>query len=155
MLALISLIITVPPNVMSLITNRRIVATESGSATLRFSIDNASPPVGLFNARWFYSATFTQSLFAGIQDITNLPNRTSMSTLSFSFTGSEAALNISNIVQARSEGQETDQGRYFFQAINEAGSDNDYIDIIVEGMSITVLYDIVHAHTSLPYVHLH
>ncbi len=123
---------------MSLITNRRIVATESGSATLRFSIKNASPPVDMSNARWFYSATFTQSLFAGIQDITSLLNRTSMSTLYFSFTGSEAALNISNIVQARSEGEETDQGRYFFQATNEAGSDNDYIDIIVEGMSITV-----------------
>ena len=91
------------------------------------------------NSRWFYSANFTSTLFnpySDIQEITNLPNRTSKSLLTFTFNFDEATLTISDIVQARAEGEETDQGRYFFQATNEAGSDNNYIDIIVEGLCI-------------------
>ena len=86
------------------------------------------------NIRWFYSADFAPSLSADgyeFQEITNLANRTSRSTLKFS--DDRLNLTIRNIVQARAEGEETDQGRYFLQATNEAGINSEYIDITVFG----------------------
>ncbi len=129
-------ITTVPPDVLSLTVDQRITANESGSATLTFSIENASPVVMVSNIRWYYSADFASSLFASgaeFQDITTLTNRTSQSTLTFS--NDRLSLTIDNIVQARMAGDETDAGRYFLQATNEAGDDNTYIDIVVEGKS--------------------
>ncbi len=127
---------TVPPEVTSLAVNQRITANESESATLSFSIENASPVVMVSNIRWYYSANFALSLFASgseFQEITSLPSRTSKSTLTFS--SDRLSLTIGNIVQARMAGEETDAGRYFVQATNEAGSDNSYIDIVVNGKS--------------------
>ncbi len=129
---------TVPPNVISLAVNQRITANESQSATLSFSIENASPVVMVSNIRWYYSADFV--LFASgseFQDITSLPSRTSKSTLTFS--SDRLSLTIDNIVQARMAGEKTDAGRYFLQATNEAGSDNSYIDIFVNGRSETIV----------------
>ena len=131
---------TVPPNVISLDANQRITTNKSESATLSFSIENASPVVMVSNIRWYYSANFALSLFASgseFQDITSLPNRTSKSTLTFS--SDRLSLTIDNIVQARMAGEETDAGRYFVQATNEAGSDNSYIDIVVNGRSETIV----------------
>ena len=125
---------TVPPEVTSSAVNQRITANESGSATFSFSIENTSPVVMVSNIRWYYSVDFALSLFASgsaFQEITSLPNRTSKSTLNFS--SDHLTLTIDNIVQARMAGEETDAGRYFLQATNEAGSDNSYIDIVVNG----------------------
>ena len=85
------------------------------------------------NIRWFYSADFTP-LFANgfeFEEITSLANRTSVSTLMFS--SDRLSLTIGNIVQARTEGEETDQGRYFLEATNEAGVSSSYIDVVVFG----------------------
>ncbi len=112
------------------------MANESESATLSFSIENASPVVMVSNIRWYYSANFASLLFASgseFQEITSLTSRTSKSTLTFS--SDRLSLTIDNIVQARMAGEETDAGRYFVQATNEAGSDNSYIDIVVNGKS--------------------
>ena len=128
---------TVPPEVTSLDANQRITATESESATLSFSIEKASPVVMVSNIRWYYSANFALSLLASgseFQEITSLTNRTSKSNLTFS--SDRLSLTIDNIVQARMAGEETDAGRYFVQATNEAGSDNSYIDIVVNGKSV-------------------
>ncbi len=127
---------TVPPEVTSLTVNQRVTATESESAILSFSIKNASPVVMVSNIRWYYSANFASSLFASgseFQDITSLSSRTSKST--FTFSNDRISLTIDNIVQARMAGDETDTGRYFVQTTNEAGDDNSYIDIVVEGKS--------------------
>ena len=116
---------TVPPGVISMNNNQRIMANESESATLSFSIENASPVVMVSNIRWYYSANFASSLFASgseFQEITSLTSRTSKPTLTFS--SDRLSLTIDNIVQARMAGEETDAGRYFLQATNEAGSDN-------------------------------
>ncbi len=116
--------------------NQRVTATESESAILNFRIENASPVVMVSNIRWYYSANFASSLFASgseFQDITSLSSRTSKSTLTFS--NNRLGLTTDNIVQARMAGDETDAGRYFLQATNEAGDDNSYIDIVVEGKS--------------------
>ncbi len=128
---------TVPPNVISLDANQRITTNESESATLSFSIE---PVVMVSNIRWYYSANFALSLFASgseFQDITSLPNRTSKSTLTFS--SDCLSLTIDNIVQACMAGEETDAGRYFLHATNEAGSDNSYIDIVVNGRYETIV----------------
>ena len=128
---------TVPSDVISLPVNQRIIANESESATLSFIIENASPVVIVSNIRWYYSADFALSLSASgseFQEITSLPSRTSKSTLTFS--SDRLSLTIDNIVQARMTGEETDAGRYFLQATNEAGSDNSYIDIVVNGKPV-------------------
>ena len=86
------------------------------------------------NIRWFYSADFAPSLFANgfnFEEITSLTNQTSESTLTFS--SDRLRLTIGNIVQAITEGEETDAGRYFLEATNEAGVGSTYIDLIVFG----------------------
>ena len=110
-----------------------MIANESTSAVLSFRIDNAAPPVNTLNIRWFYSPNLPPTLFAegNFQEITNLMNRTSKSTLEF--TNGFLNLTIGNIVQARPGNPETDAGRYFLEATNEAGVDSSYIDLVVFG----------------------
>ena len=126
--------LSVPPDVVSLVSNQRTIANETGFATLKFEIFNAAPPVIVSNIRWFYSANFAPSLFANgfeFEEITSLTNQTSGSMLTFS--SNLLTLTIENIVQARSEGEKTDEGRYFLEATNEAGVGSSYIDLIVVG----------------------
>ena len=129
--------------VIPLVINQRIITNETESATLSFTIDRAAPPVMVNNIRWFYSADFAPALFFSgfeYEEITNLANRTSVSTLIFS--SDRLSLTIGNIVQARVEGEETDQGRYFLEATNEAGVGSSYIDVIVFGKNCQqCLYD--------------
>ena len=61
-------------------------------------------------------------------------NRTSESTLEF--TNGFLSLTIDNIVQARPGNPETDTGRYFLEATNEAGVDSSYIDLVLFGKCI-------------------
>ena len=129
-----AIIPTVPPTVVPQVNSRRIVINETESATLSFKINSAAPPVMVNNIRWFYSADFAPTLFANgfnFKEITNLANRTSISTLIFS--SDRLNLTIGNIVQARVDDEETDQGRYFLQATNEAGVGSCYIDVVVFG----------------------
>ena len=117
-------------------SDQRVIANKSTSAVLSFQIDNAAPPVSTSNIRWFYSPNLPPSLFAegnDFQEITNLMNRTSKSTLEF--TNGFLNLTIGNIVQARPE---TDTGRYFLEATNQAGVDSSYIDLVVFGKYIRV-----------------
>ena len=125
---------TVPPVVVPLDSDQRVIANESTSAVLSFRIDNAAPPVSTSNIRWFYSPNQPQTLFAegnDFQEITDLMNRTNKSTLEF--TNGFLSLTIGNIVQARPGNPETDTGRYFLEATNEAGVDSSYIDLVVFG----------------------
>ena len=114
---------------------QQVIGNETGSATLSFRIDNAAPSVLLQNLLWFYVANFGSDPYAG-QEITNLTNRTTESTLTFSgFTNMRYVnLTVSNIVQQREGiGGETDQGRYFLVATNPAGVNFNYIDLMVYG----------------------
>ena len=127
----------VPPKVVPLDSDQRVIANESTSAVIGFRIDNAAPPVSTSNIRWFYSPNLPQTLFAegnDFQEITNLMNRTSESTLEF--TNGFLSLTIDNIVQARPGNPETDTGRYFLEATNEAGVDSSYINLVVFGKCI-------------------
>ena len=118
---------------------QEVIGNETGSVTLSFRIDNAAPPVLHEALRWFYVADFRiNDPFAG-QEITNLMNRTTISTLTFSeFTGMQYInLTVSNIVQQRSGiGGETDEGRYFLVATNPAGVHFNYIDLVVYGKCV-------------------
>ena len=120
----------VPPTVVALDDDREIIANESESAMLSFRIDRAAPPVPIENIRWIYSAGFSATPDGGM-DITNLTSRTSVSTLLFS--ADLLTLTISNIVQARTAEEETDQGRYFLVAKHPAGDQFSYIDVVVNG----------------------
>ena len=122
---------------VSLAPGRQIIGNETGSVTLSFRIDN--PPVLLQDLRWFYTPDLRiNDPFAG-QEITNLMNITTESTLTFSdFTDMQYInLTVSNIVQQREGiGGETDEGRYFLVAANPAGINFNYIDFLVYGKYI-------------------
>ena len=118
---------------------QEVIRNETGSVTLSFRIDNAAPPVLLEGLRWFYIPDLSiNDPFAG-QEITNLMNRTTESTLTFSeFTDMQYInLTVSNIVQQRSGiGGEPDEGRYFLVATNPAGVNFNYIDLLVYGKCV-------------------
>ena len=114
---------------------RRVAGNESESAILMFRIESAIPNVMTSDIRWYYTAStvsgdpdFSSGDFL---DITNSTSRTSKSALTFS--EDLLTLTVSNIVQARSVGQETDAGRYFLRASNPAGEDSNFVDLVVEG----------------------
>ena len=119
--------------------DQEVIGNETDSATLSFRIDSAAPPVLLQGLHWFYTADLRiDDPYAG-EEITNLTNRTTESTLTFSnFTDMHyVSLTVSNIVQQR-EGLdgEMDQGRYFLVATNPAGVTFSYIDLLVYGKYI-------------------
>ena len=121
---------------------QQVIESESDSATLSFRIDEAAPPVLLQDLRWFYVANFSSDPFAG-QEITNLTNRTAVSTLTFSDFVDMCYINltVSNITQQRGGiGGETDEGRYFLVATNPAGVQFSYIDLLVFGMCTVCAY---------------
>ena len=127
----------VPPEVVPLSPDQREVAVSKGDATLSFTIINAIPDVMTSDIRWYYAANapagppdFTS---AGFEDITELMNRTTFSSLNFTYD--MLTLNIDNIVQAIGDVTETDQGRYFLSATNPAGERSNYIDVIIRGKS--------------------
>ena len=79
---------------------QQVIGNGSESATLPFRIDEAAPPVLLQDLRWFYVADFSNNPFAG-QEITNLTNRTAVSTLTLSdfVDMRHIKLTVSNITQ--------------------------------------------------------
>ena len=123
---------------MPLAKNQTVIVNETGTAILTFRIDRADPPVKEADLRWFYSSNIgviDPSVSNISQEITGLTNRTSVSMFTFSaYENNMTSLTISNIVHAI-DGQmtETDEGRYFLMATNEAGHQIDYIDLIVFG----------------------
>ena len=141
-LYIFDLFISVPPQVALLAPNQRVVAVSGGEVTLSFNITNAIPTVQISDIRWYYAANarsgspdFTSENF---QDIIDLMNRTSVSTLHFS--SDRLTLRISNIVQAIGNVMETDQGRYFLSVTNPAGERSNFIDVIVRGTNVQVLF---------------
>ena len=133
---------SVPPIVVPLAPGRQVIGNETGSATLSFRIDNAAPPVLLQDLQWFYAANFSSDPSVR-QEITNLTNRTTNSTLTFSNFANMRYINltVSNIAQRRRGiGGETDEGRYFLVATNPAGVSSSYIDLVVFGMYIMYVH---------------
>ena len=137
-----------PPRVIPLDIDQLVIANKSQSAVLSFQVNNAYPPVVILNIRWFYSPNQPPTLHAvgfHFQEITHLSNRTMESTLTLS--SDRLWLTIQNLVAVQPNDTETDSGRYFLQAMNEAGTDSSYIDLIVFGkntlyLTITRNYDI-------------
>ena len=133
--------LVVPPEVVLLSPDQREVAVSEGGVTLSFIIRNAIPDVMTSDMRWYYAANapagppdFTSADF---EDITDLLNRTTFSSLNF--TSDMLTLNIDNIVQAIGDVAETDQGRYILSATNPAGERSNHIDVIVRGNSTSVV----------------
>ena len=116
---------------------REVTGNESMSAILQFRIENAAPSVLLSGLKLFFSMTTEESISNAtlVMDITNLSNRTTQSQLlqSFSSDGLSFNLTVQNIVQDRTGGEQTDEGRYFLQATNPAGSSFAYVDLVVFG----------------------
>ena len=123
----------VPPVVVPVM--RRVVGNESESAILMFRIESAIPNVMTSDIRWYYTASTVSGVpdfsSGDFLDITDSSSRTFESSLTFS--GDLLTLTVSNIVQARRVGQETDAGRYFQRASNPAGEDSSFVDLVVEG----------------------
>lgn len=133
---------TVSPEVNSLDDDQLVTANISQSAVLSFQINiNAYPPIRTSNIHWFYSPDKPPTLHATgfqFQEITHLANRTRESTLTFS--GDRFTLTINNLVPAQPDDPDTDSGRYFLQATNEAGVDSSYIDLIVFGKKLYCMH---------------
>ena len=117
--------------ILSLNHNKRVLVTVNGKVTVAFQIID----VPVTDIRWYYTAcpptetpNFKSSAF---QDITELMNRTSDSTLTFS--SDRLNLTIGKIVRAIDTVSQTDQGRYYICTANSAGYSNNYVDIIVRG----------------------
>ena len=122
----------VPPTVTRGGDQTRITANEADSVTLTFMISRADPPVAIEDIMWLYSRNFSETPFSQSQEIiTGLSNRISGST--FTFSNDLLNLTISNIVQARMVGEDTDAGRYFLVATNPAGMIYSYYDLVVNG----------------------
>ena len=96
-------------------------------------ITRAIPSVAVEDIQWVYSPDFSETPFGRIGDvsITNLTERIQQSN--YTFSPNLLSLTISNIAQARREGEPTDRGRYFLVATNPAGSGFSYIDLLVAG----------------------
>ena len=124
---LLCLSYTVPPLVVAV--EPRVIGYENMDVTLQFRIDNAVPSVMLSNLQWFYSEGNTTV------DITNETNRTLLSQLMTSFSSDGVYFNITvvNIVQRRTDGEETDEGQYTLKATNPAGVSMDSIYLEVYG----------------------
>ena len=119
-----------------------MVAVSGGEVTLSFNITNAIPIVQISDIRWYYAANarsgspdFTSENF---QDIIDLMNRTSVSTLHFS--SDRLTLRLSNIVHAIGDVMETDQGRYFLSVTNPAGEKSNFIDVVIRGTDVHVSF---------------
>ena len=122
---LLHLLSLVPPVVVALDGDQVIVGLEEMSVSLHFRIDNAAPPVTPSNIQWLFSANFTDSPYDdGVRDITNL--NTLNEGTSVSYSENRRSITISNISQS-------DEGRYFFIATNQAGVSYSHTDLIVHG----------------------
>ena len=147
---------SVPPIVVPLAPGQQVIGNELDSATLSFRIDEASPPILLQDLQWFYVSDFGNNPFAG-QEITDLTNRTTVSTLTISdFDGMRYInLTVSNITQQRRGiGGETDEGRYFLVATNPGGVRFSYIDLLVFGTYSYVVCECVCAFENESYQQL-
>ena len=121
----------VPPTVTRGGDQTQITANEGESVALTFVISRADPPLAMEDIMWFYSRNFSGTPFNQSQEITGLSNRISGST--FTFSNDLLNLTISNIVQARMVGEDTDAGRYFLVVTNPAGMNYSYYDLVVNG----------------------
>ena len=105
--------------------DRHIVKVEGSNVTLSFDIENAVPSVELNNTQWYYSNTFASSLDDNsIEHITDLETRLGYS--SYSYTLDRLQLTISNL-------SHSDEGRYFIEVSNPAGTSYNYMDLIIHG----------------------
>ena len=116
--------------VVPLAPNQRVTTNVSESATLSFRIDNAAPPVLTSDICWYYTGRgpSIDLDFGDFLDITNLTNRTSHSTLTYS--EDLLTLEIGNTLNV---GGETDAGRYFLRVFNPAGESSSHIDLVILG----------------------
>ena len=122
---------SVPPDVLPLDNNQRILAIESEPATLNFRINRAFPLVDRTNIHWFYS---NGSI---MEEITFLKSRPGLSS-NYTFSDDRLSLTINNIVQAIMGGDPTDTGRYILEATNKAGLGSSYIDVVVSGKCVFI-----------------
>ena len=113
--------------------NVQILANHGESVVLNFTVTASFPSVETSNIRWYYTSSAPSGIpdfnSTDFQDITNLAERTSRSTLTFS--PDRLSLTISNIVQSIGGIIETDQGRYFIRISNPAGDVSSITDVIV------------------------
>ena len=136
----ILLVFIVPPTVSPADGSFQVIANEGDAVSLTFMISRATPPVQTNNIMWFYSPDFSQTPCNGMtQDIIDMSNRISGS--SFTFSNDRFSLAISNIVQARRVGEDTDEGRYFLVATNPAGGGFSYIDLVLNSQFTTVIHE--------------
>ena len=136
----ILLVFIVPPTVSPADGSFQVIANEGDAVSLTFMISRATPPVQTNNIMWFYSPDFSQTPYNGMtQDIIDMSNRISGS--SFTFSNDRLSLAISNIVQARRVGEDTDEGRYFLVATNPAGGGFSYIDLVLNSQFTTVIHE--------------
>ena len=124
-----------PPLVVAIDDDQTISANETNTEALSFRVDNARPAVLEHDLTWYFSREFSGSPFGSdAVEITGQVQNAPGSTLTFSgFVNNQVSLTIANIVQGRDEVEPTDAGRYFLVAVNPAGLNFSYVDLIVLG----------------------
>ena len=115
-----------------------VIGNETARAVLNFRIEQAAPLVLLQGLRWFYSPSTDTACCEGLEEITGLTNRTTLSRFTFSeFNGTEVSLTVSNLVGSGSiTPGESDMGNYFLLVENPVGSNFAFITLIVFGEPI-------------------
>ena len=99
-----------------------VFGVEGNNSVLRFTVINAFPPVTIDNVRWLLNRE---------GNITDITNNTMVDNNILTFESNSTAqmysLTISNI-------QPNYTSRFNLSVINPAGVDNNFIDLIVEGI---------------------
>ena len=110
---------SVPPTVQAV--QRRIVGIELMSATLAFTISDASPEVQTENIQWTF-----RDLNGNSFDIQFDSLSTTYSNLTAMFSGDRLSLTLSDL-------NNVFEGTYTMTATNEAGSDSAVVELVIEG----------------------
>ena len=131
-IAIIIIVLLVPPIVIPLTSNQLVVSNLSEPIVMNFRIDNAIPSVVTSDIHWYYASDKASDNpdFAScdMMDITNMTMAVSSSALYYS----QDLLTLTiNPVQSSVFRGVSDSGRYYMSATNVAGEDNSFIDSVV------------------------
>ena len=113
----------VPPLVVP--ESRSVIGVEGNSTVLRFNVINAFPPVTIDNVRWLLSR---EGIVRDITNSTMVDNNTL--TFESNSTTQMYSLTISNI-------QENYTSMFNLTVSNPAGTDSNFIILLVEGIQNT------------------
>ncbi len=108
-----------------------LIGYKSNNISITFKVEDAFPDVETDNITWYYKNSSTLNTF-NISTFT----RISRNSTRHKFSNNGRTLTILNIIQSFSYMEQSDKGIYLMEATNTAGSDFNYTQLDVYGMSI-------------------